>query len=300
MHPFITSRLLGLDIQPQSLRLMQLRHTRRGFLAEVAAEESLSAEIFYEGKIRDWQALRMILQIMVKDLQLTDMKTAIQIPYHLVRLQQIKLPPGLTETSIRQEIRMQLERDFPGLNEELAIDFRVRGKNFQEDCAVDFVVTRKDYITQYVNCVNAAGLKVQIVDVDLYALKRFLDLEFAADPADKHAGRRLTDQISAMIIEMNENIFLLMFSGQEILHHHQWKKTERDELFLQFSRVKNLKQIWIHTHDPLLEKMLTDYGQLEIHRFNPFFSSRFPFWLNRKNPGKKIIGLSACLWFGYA
>jgi type IV pilus assembly protein PilM len=195
--------LLGVDIRPYALRLLQLRKTGKGFLAEFAHRLPLPEEIFDGERIRDFERLMSLLATLVQEKKLTGMTAAIHLPANMVRMQQMQIPTGLPDETIREEIHLQIAKDFPGLGDALLLDYHLETLHPSSSSTVYFVVTREDYVLQYVNCMNAAGLKVKIVDVDLYAVQR-LGIELSPDLKQQMERDNLADYLLALGLAMRE------------------------------------------------------------------------------------------------
>lgn len=185
MYFFSSPPLLGLDIQPHAIRFVQLRKTKQRFLVEQAGELSLAEDVFFDGKIHLFEAIRQLLQAEVKNRELYGMATAIQIPLNLVHVQLVQIPFGLSPMAIQTEVNMQLKKDFPELSDSLAVDFNV--ERVGDYANVHIVVTRKAYLAEYVACINATGLMVKIIDVDSYILERLTKMHLT-DLQDEQPG----------------------------------------------------------------------------------------------------------------
>lgn len=172
MYPFLSKALIGLDIQPHAMRLIQLRQSGRRFLAINMAEWKWAEPVFAAGKTNDFFVIQAVLSEWVNTMEQQGALAAIHIPIKLVRVHTIQLPIGVSHLEIEMEIHLQMERDIPGMHHSLAIDYRVKKANVSGYCDIHYVATREDYIKEYVQCMNATGLSVKIVDVDEYALKR--------------------------------------------------------------------------------------------------------------------------------
>src|SRR5437870_11520006 len=115
--------MVGLDIQPHAILLMQLKLVRKKFQALQMATVALPSSVFVDGKIKQFEIIADLLKEQVIKMKLGGMAVAIQIPLNLVREQTMQVPSGLTTHAICEEIKLQIEKDFPGLNDALAIDF---------------------------------------------------------------------------------------------------------------------------------------------------------------------------------
>ena len=103
MFSFLSQAMLGLDISPGGLYLLQLRASRKGYLVEAAAFAALPDAVFAEGQIMQWEIIQAILQDLVRQMEVTQMTTAIHLPFNLVRMQQMQLPEGMKKMPLRRK-----------------------------------------------------------------------------------------------------------------------------------------------------------------------------------------------------
>lgn len=284
LNPFTSRPLIGLDIQPYEIRLAQLRHMKSGFLVEQAAITRLPDGVFNEGRIKRWEVVQEKLTETVRQLDIAGMMTAILLPASLVRMQQIQIPYGLPEAAIEAEIKVQLERDFPGFTDSLLMDFHVANAEESGYADVFFVVTRQEYVSQYVDCINAAGLSVKIVDVDVHALKRVFT---GVLPLTNK-----TQEVHALVCHVNRVVTFIIFTHSEIIFHHQWEINADNEflpqlkirihLFVTTFPGRKLRKISIYSHDQHVRQCInnTELNQeFDIDYPDPLDSIK----LNHKN-----------------
>jgi Tfp pilus assembly PilM family ATPase len=212
--------LVGIDIQSDAVRIIQLRKSRSGCFIEQAAISALPEGAVTEGKIRDWDSIGTVLNHLVENLGLAGLGAAICLPVNLVRMQHIYLPSGISDAEIEMEIRAQVERDFPGMNATLCMDFDVVKPKQGRDWKVFFVVSREEYVSHYVKCINSTELNIKIVDVDVLALQRILNFSVLDKP----------NKVKAMVFEVNDSLMLLLTDGYEILSHQQWSMRDTTDL----------------------------------------------------------------------
>src|SRR3990167_2044328 len=203
---------IGLDISPQGCNMVRIKKNRHHFLIEQVATTSVPPALFAEGKISRWDLLNTLLTEFVQTFGLTGMATAIHLPANLVKMQQMQLPRGLTSAAIETEIDGRLRRDLPGLAETLSIDYIESSSANSPYLDVFFVAARQQYLTQYLDCVNGAGLKVKIVDVDIYALKRCVETAFTLSQEEVQA---------TWLITLNSAMLIMSFR-QEIIFYQHW------------------------------------------------------------------------------
>lgn len=171
--PFLIPALLGLAVQQDAIRLVQVKKTRRGFRLEMACSRPLPADAIVDGKLIQIEKISTLLMEMVTVLQANKRKVAVSLSASQVLMRQISLPADMTEAEIEAEIQIHIQRELPGLKDPLAIDFAVLSSEggYQQ---IHFAAVRETYLACVVSCVREAGLSVKCVDVDVAARQRAL------------------------------------------------------------------------------------------------------------------------------
>jgi Tfp pilus assembly PilM family ATPase len=243
MTPFSQPSLIGLDVQPGSVQLVKLKKTKHSFLLEQIVTASLPSDVFVEGKIRRWEVLCSLLSEIVQVQGMRGLAAAITLPVNLVRMQSIILPSGLSDVAIEAEIYARVERDLPGMTEALCIDFTESQQKNTGYSTVFFTAVRQAYLSHYVECVNASGLKVKIADVDIYSLSRAICFALQFQPK--------SSEIIA-IVHLGLGIAtLLFFNGHDIMFHQHWDIVDVDAIRFsaQFKRNIELFQATVRHSD---------------------------------------------------
>ena len=223
---FPSPPLIGLDIQPTSIHLLQLNKIKNGYLAACAVTHELSENIFAEGKIKQWDVLRFALSDLVQMHRLHAKAVAIQLPANLVRMQQLDVPQGLSSAQIEAEIDAYIQNDLPGMTDILCIDYVELPKLRSDYSSLFFAAARKEYLLQYIDCVHASGLKVKIVDIDIYALKRFVSCVWQRETKE--------NAVNAVLSMTHDTVNLIMFDAFYIRFHQHWKTDEAPDFIVQF------------------------------------------------------------------
>jgi Tfp pilus assembly PilM family ATPase len=300
-YPFSSPPLIGLDIQPGELRLIQMRKTRKTFVVEDASIIKLPETVFVDGKIKQWQELSLALRAGVEELACMNMAAAFSLPANLTRMQCLQVPVGISHAAIEEEIKVQVERDLPGLRDSLYIDFCISPSALAGYTNVFFVVTRQEYVSQYVDCLNATGLKVKIVDVDIFALKRILHFSSVKSLIMKSNKHLLINQavnqevnqivnqaikqeeITILICDINHILYLIVFTDYQIVFHQQWQAKKELELitklknqittFLSESSSYKISKLRVYADDLLIAEIKNEANanwSCEVDSLNDF------------------------------
>lgn len=262
---------LGLDINEERLCLIQLKKKKKGVLLEQAIKFDFDQPIHQAGKIYRWQFLENLLIELIAQQKLTG-EVAISLPLHLVRMQHITLPSGLSDAEIEAEIHMLMRRKMSHLAENIYIDFI---KTIQPDkryTDIFFIATRQDYLMKLVACIQSAGLTVTAVDVDVYALKRTLHFKLNNEIP--------MDQV-AILQQYPYHLSLIAFDAQGMClqQHIEWPKAievkdihKLSNLCMTFLKKRELQHLIIcANHQNYFSDFIQEIkNNYTIHFPNPF------------------------------
>jgi Tfp pilus assembly PilM family ATPase len=214
LNPFASPSMLGIDIQSDWVKLVKVKKTRRGFQLENAIAKRLPDDIVIDGKIRRFDIMTRLLADLVQVLNAKTLPAAISLSANLVRMQSISLPRGLSDPDIHAEIARHIQRDLPGLNEPLSIDFTALASPESTQVLIFFAAIRQEYLNQCLACLHDAEVKIKVVDVDIFALHRVVCLNSDLSPQP--------NEINALLHLKPRTAFLIVFNHQEIVFHQQW------------------------------------------------------------------------------
>lgn len=175
---FFSATHLGLDINPESIRFVALTQRNKRYRILQFGSEQVAQNIFIDNKIKEWPLLQDQLTTMCEKYHWRGKAAALALPVNLVRRQQIQLPKGLSETELETQVYLHIQRDLPGMTDTLCADFTVIPSDQSHVVNVHFTAARQEYVAQYAECVNAAGVNVKLMDVDVDAIARAARLKF--------------------------------------------------------------------------------------------------------------------------
>jgi Tfp pilus assembly PilM family ATPase len=219
--------LIGLEINTDEIKLLQLCHTAQGYTIENMAVRPLQEHVIVDDKIKRFDVVQTALRTIVQETNIVGCPAAIALPIHSVIIKQIRLAACLSEWECEVEIKASLPRYFPGVTEELCFDFSILPKTSADYHDILLVASRAEQVQMYTALVSHAGLDVKIVDVDAHALLRgahlSLDPLLASVIGLCDVGRSVTR--------------LLVFQRQQIIFMQQWPTADFSEWDLQIQRV---------------------------------------------------------------
>jgi type IV pilus assembly protein PilM len=171
------SQGVGLEITPERLNLIQLAKQGQNYKLNKYCFTSLPEGIFEEGKIIDSPTLAEIIQEMFKENKITAKKIATAVPMREAIIRIIPVPAELDEQELRDMVlNHEAALYLPYPREEVDLDYQKLGF-FEDDDGIEkvqvlLVATRREVTDSYLDTFQQAGLEVDILEINSFALIR--------------------------------------------------------------------------------------------------------------------------------
>jgi type IV pilus assembly protein PilM len=165
--------VLGLDITPSSIKLIELGMSGGQYSVEAYAAEPIPQNAMNEKAIVDVEAVGEAIRRAVRRSGSRTKDVAVAISGDAAITKVIHMPRNLRDADLEAQVEMQADQYIPFPMNEVAYDFEVLGPSEKDPDAIDvlLVATRSENVEQRSAAINAAGLTARIVDVESFALE---------------------------------------------------------------------------------------------------------------------------------
>lgn len=171
------SQGVGLEITPERLNLVQLNKQGQSYKLNKFCSLSLPEGIFEEGKIVDSPSLAEMIQELFKENKITTRQVATAVPMREAIIRIIPVPAELDEQELRDMVlNHEAALYLPYPREEVDLDYQKLGF-FEDDDGIEkvqilLVATRKEVTDSYLDTFQQAGLNVDVLEINSFALIR--------------------------------------------------------------------------------------------------------------------------------
>lgn len=165
------STYVGLAVHHERLNLIKLKHTRKQIIIEGCETITLPAETVVDGKINYSGQLVQSIKRWVETNRAKHCLAALALPLSQVINKRIRVSACLNEEEQNVEINSNVKFYLPGMDERLYLDF-VTVEKYEQEVELQLIAARAEQVETYLQLLQTAGLKVKIVDVDVYAIVR--------------------------------------------------------------------------------------------------------------------------------
>lgn len=266
---------LGLDISSDEIRVLQLKRQSHRFTVKKFAALPLAPAVVVAGKIRQAEELIQALRQLLRQAGIKKCAVNVALPGNAVISQQILLPASLSLLDCEKTISTNLSRYFPGVPESLCFDFLPLASRNNSHHEILVVACRQSQVESYTAVIKSAGMQLQTLDVDKFALMR----------AVRFTVNTYSASDTVAMLQLGERqAELIIFCHQAIFFNQQWQVDDENSLLaalknawhLFFSSVEKKTVDYVvlsgklSTYAPALTAYFTSELNLKVHTANPF------------------------------
>ena len=168
---------VGVELAPERVNVVQLRKQRQGIKLESLTSVPVPEGIVTDGQIADPPAMAQLIQQALAESKIKASRVATCVPGRdsIVRL--IPVPAELDDKELRDMVlNHEAALYLPYPREEADVDYQKLGYFVDEDgiekVQVLLVATRKEVTDTYINTFEQAGLQIDVLEINSFALIR--------------------------------------------------------------------------------------------------------------------------------
>lgn len=181
--------LIGIDIGSNSIKLVKLKNGKGGYEIESIGIAPLPPEAIVDNTLMNSSAVVDALKSLFEGLGIKNLKDAASsVSGNSVIIRKISLPEMSSE-ALEEEIQWEAEQYIPFDVNDVNIDFQILEPDEVDPSKMNvlLVASKKDIINDYQSVFAEAGLKLVLIDVDVFAVQNAFELNYDLDPEEVYA-----------------------------------------------------------------------------------------------------------------
>lgn len=168
---------IGLEVAPERINVVQLKKQGQTYKLDTYITEEVPEGIFEDGQIVDSPALAELIQETLGQNNIKSKKVATAIPMREAIIRIIPIPAELDDQELKEMVlNHEAGLYLPYPREEVDLDYQKLGFFEDEDgiekVQVLLVATRREVTDVYVDTMQQAGLEIDVLDINSFALIR--------------------------------------------------------------------------------------------------------------------------------
>lgn len=211
--------LFAVDLSSSSVKILQLaRQANGGFLVEKIGHGRVNRTMLADKAVVNNAALAEVIEATLKSAGVKSRRAAAAMPSSMVTHKVVTMPSGMS--ILEQEDFMQLEagNHLPFPVEEVRLDFDILGpsKDDPKTLSVLLVASKNVSVQERVDAVESAGVTVDVLDVEDFAVVRAMNHIIAQAPLSETDGIEVVVDLGHEFTTMN-----VIKDGQSIYTREQ-------------------------------------------------------------------------------
>jgi len=180
---FRTKSYVGLDLGANSIKAVHMERTPAGWRIDKAIRYPTPPGAIQDGIVTDVDAMSTAIHDMIREHRLPVTNAVIGASGGSVIVRTVNIP-NMPEAVLRKSIKFEASRYVPSSIEDSFIEFEIIGQADEDHMSVLIVAAPRDIVESRVKACEAAGLEVEVVDVEAFAAYRSL---IEADQTDLYS-----------------------------------------------------------------------------------------------------------------
>ncbi len=168
--------LVGIDISSTSVKLLELSRSDRRYRIESWVIEPLPADAIRDKQITDNDAVATAVKRALERSGCKLKHAAAAVAGSAVITKIMTLPSGLSEDDLEGQVQVEAAQFIPYPLEDISLDFAVLGNRGSELVDVVMAACRTETVDARVGAIEAAGMTMEKVDVEAFAIARAAEL----------------------------------------------------------------------------------------------------------------------------
>jgi type IV pilus assembly protein PilM len=173
MGLFSKKSFVGLDLGHHSLKAVQLERSPSGWKVTQAASIPTPEDAIKDGVVTDPLSVTAALKALLRENRINASSAHIAVAGGSVVVRQVRMP-RMAEATLRKSIKFEASRYVPSSVEDSYVEFEIVGPADDNQMDVLMVAAPREIVESRVQACEAAGLQVESVDVEAFALYRAL------------------------------------------------------------------------------------------------------------------------------
>lgn len=174
--------LVGVDIGTTSIKVCQLKESRRGLSLVRFAYAPLEPQVIVDGQVMDSGAVIETLQRLFRDTKIRQKDIAVSVSGQSVIIRKISVPT-MTDNELDEQIQWEAEQHIPFDIKDVQIDHQVLRRR-PDDGQMDvlLVAAKRDQIDEYAQLARMAKLRPMVCDIDAFTVQNLFEYSRGLNP----------------------------------------------------------------------------------------------------------------------
>ena len=195
--------LVGVDIGTASIKVCQVKETRKGLGLMRLGYAPLGPQVIVDGQVMDSGAVVETLQKVFHEAKIRQRECALSVSGQSVIIRKITVPM-MTEAELDEQIQWEAEQHIPFDIKDVHVDYQVlRRRTEANQMDLLLVAAKRDQIEEYLQLARLAKLKPVVCDIDAFTVQNLFEYSRTLPPNQTIALINVGASLSSLNIIAN-------------------------------------------------------------------------------------------------
>lgn len=178
-----SSTVVGLSIGTSSIKIVELKKSGRTWKLLHFGIAQLPEDVIVNREIINPIAVTESINTLVSQIKLKNKTVCASLSGTSVIIKRMNLDiPNMKD--LQEQVFWEAEQYLPFDVSEVVMDYQVLSKSKDSKVDLILVAVKKAVLDSYMGCIESAGLKPKIVDVDFFALQNLYEANYPPNPSE--------------------------------------------------------------------------------------------------------------------
>ena len=207
----MAKQCIGLDIGSSSIKLVQVKASRKAYSLQNFGIEPLPPGAIIDGAIADPNAVAESIRNLVKRIHLRGKDVAVAVSGNSVIIRRLQIP-AMEGAALAEQMEWEVKQNVPFSRNEVIVDWEVLvPKTPEGQMEVVLVAAKREIVEQYVEAVKSAGLNPTIVDTDAFAMQ---------NAVEEATGLANDETVAVINVGAHFSTIVIVGNGNPVFHRN--------------------------------------------------------------------------------
>jgi type IV pilus assembly protein PilM len=168
--------LVGVDIGSSSIKVCQLKESRKGFSLVRFGFADLPPQTVVDGQVMDATTIIETLQKVFRDAKIRQREISVSVSGQSVIIRKISVPM-MTNAELEEQIQWEAEQHIPFEIKDVQVDYQVLRRNPEaSQMELLLVAAKRDQINDYAQLARDAKLRPVVCDIDAFSVQNLFEI----------------------------------------------------------------------------------------------------------------------------
>lgn len=180
----MAKQCIGLDVGSSSVKLVQLKVTRKGLILQNFGIEPLPPQTIVDGAVMNHGALVDSIKTLTSRIHLRGKNVAMSVSGNAAIIKRLTIP-HMEGPALDEQMEWEVQQNIPFARDDVFVDYSVLVEQTPEgQMEVLLAAAKREIVEQYMHAMSDAGMTVEVIDTAAFAAQNAVEASVGFAPGE--------------------------------------------------------------------------------------------------------------------